>query len=92
MGNSSVSGKKTTTIKRWRAEMTRLRVYVNPESRDSPLVHSREKKHSDFALSELGALLFQIGAAVLIRSASADNEMNEKERMLKCTLGIIPYE
>jgi hypothetical protein len=57
--------------------MTRLRVYVNPESRDSPLVHSREKKHSDFALSEPGALLFQIGAAVLIRSASVDNEMNE---------------
>jgi hypothetical protein len=36
--------------------MTRLRVYVNPESRDI-LVHAQEKKHS----APWGAVTFQIG-------------------------------
>jgi hypothetical protein len=34
--------------------MTRLRVYVNPESRDILLVHAQEKKHADFAFDALG--------------------------------------
>ncbi|CEF49152.1 unnamed protein product [uncultured bacterium] len=34
--------------------MTRLRVYVNPESRDILLVHAQEKKHADFAFGALG--------------------------------------
>ena len=53
--------------------MTRLRVYVNPESRDILLVHAQEKKHADFALSApWGAVTFQIGTPMcLARSTSA---------------------
>jgi hypothetical protein len=58
--------------------MTRFRDYVNPEWRDTPLVHAQEKKHSNSTLSApRGAVTFQIWAAVLIRSAYADNEKEE---------------
>ena len=55
--------------------MTRLRVYVNPESRDILLVHAQEKKHADCALSApWGAVTFQSGTPMcLARQRSRDS-------------------
>ena len=87
----SASGKKKkTTINSLEAEMTRFRVYVNPEWRDTLLVHAQEEKAFGFCpFGARRAVTLQIMAAVLIQSASPDNEKKENERMLKWKWGII---
>jgi hypothetical protein len=71
--------------------MTRFRVYVNPERRDTPLVHAQEGKAFGFCpFGARRAVPLQIGAAVLTRSAYADNEKENIGRMLKWKWAIIP--
>jgi hypothetical protein len=59
----SASGKKKkTTINSLEAEMTRFRVYVNPEWRDTPLVHAQEEKGFGFCpFGAREAVTLQIG-------------------------------
>jgi hypothetical protein len=55
--------------------MTRFRVCVNPESRDTPRVHAHdEEKHSDSVPAWRA-----IGAAVLTPSAYSDHEKEEND-------------
>ena len=89
MGSSSASGKKTTTtIKAGRGtEMTRLRLSVTPESRDTSLVHAQDKEHYDSTLrrpecrdlSDRGRGSDPIGYY----------DQEENEQMLKVEKGII---
>ncbi len=66
--------------------MTRFRICVNPESRDTPRVHARRGKA--FRILSLRGVHLHIGAAVFTPSAYADDEKEENEGVLKWKWGI----